>query len=216
MDIEFKEGILLSLYLEFFNHCYDTEDKREYDKGKEILVRHVEMQNITFILQNLGIINDGHSFMWDWSGPFSSGLQVILNKLDKKVASIKEFYESYNKNRNIAHYVTYEEQLKGMLFYYFRDNDIEKISKVISTIEGILKEERGSEILVDIIYIGKNILPSASLSEIIEYMKEKECYINIELIERIWEALAVLGIRQTAPKKFTRERTLKDYPKGLK
>ncbi len=53
MDLNFEERRYLILYLELFKCSYNPNDERKYDiQNHSILVRHIEMQNIAYLLEN--------------------------------------------------------------------------------------------------------------------------------------------------------------------
>ena len=198
MAISFKEGFTLATYLELFNRCYNLEDKRKYDVGKQILVRHVEMHNVIFLLKNLGITSE-YSFMWDWKGPYSPGLENLLNNIDKKETAIENFYEEYNDKRN-SFYNNRKQQLKELL-YYLEDFQIEKIVMASTVLENILKEEMGSEILAGMIYLEKNVFPGTDLSTIVAGLNKRGYSLTPQLAETIWKDLEILGIKDSAVKR---------------
>ncbi len=218
MDLKFEEKRCLALYLEFFNRCYSINDERKYDvtPTHSLIVRHIEVQNIVYFLQTLEIYFD-YGFIWDWRGPSSPGLQAILNSLDKKEEAITEFYDSYNRDRSFVRYNNYNQQLQDSLTNYTHSENISKISTASFVLEDILKEERGSEFLADIIYIGKTVLPGSDLPRILKELNRRKVNPSPEISEAIWKDLAILGIRNIAPKDFTRKRTLENsFCRGLK
>ena len=50
MELSNKEKYLLTLYSEFFGLEYDLNDDRIINVGKGFLKRHIEMQNIAYLI----------------------------------------------------------------------------------------------------------------------------------------------------------------------
>ncbi len=202
MKISFEESFVLSTYLELFNRCYNLEDKRKYNADPQILVRHIEMHNVIFLLQNLlqalGITSE-YSFSWNLKGPYSPGLENLLNNIDKKETAVENFYEEYNSKRN-NFYCNRKQQLQELL-YYLEDFQIEKIVVASVTLENILKEEFGSEILAGMIYLEKNIFPHTDLSTIVAELNKRGYFPTPQLAETIWKDLEIIGIRDSEVKR---------------
>jgi len=213
MNLTYDERILLAIYLEFFNRCYDLDDKRKYEEGSEILVRHVEMQNIYYLLESLWI-SFQYGFTWNWKGPYSSGLQATLNELDKKKLDIEKFYTEYNDTRNSYYNNRYSDQLSDILSNYLDERNIRKLALASFVLEDVLNQEQGSEILAGIIYIGKTVYPGQNLSIILPELNERGYNPSPELAEAIWKDLAILDIRDMDTKSFTRERKLVNKHNG--
>lgn len=218
MNLDFEERRCLALYLEFFNRCYNVDDERKYDVSPthSLLARHIEAQNIDYFLQALGIHSE-YGYTWDWRGPYSPGFQLVLNSLDKKEEAIPEFYDSYNKDRSRGWNRNYRDQLQDLLQDFFYNSEITKISKASFVLEDILKEERGSEYLADIIYIGKTVLPGSDLPRILKELNRRKVNLSPETSEAIWKALGILDIRSIEPKEFKRKRTLEnEFCRGIR
>lgn len=206
MRLSFEEMAYLSLYLELFNRCYDPRDERKYEVGPGILVRHTEMQNMVYLLELLRI-SFQYGFSWNWRGPYSPGLQALLNELDQKEIKIEVFYDLYNQKRDVF-CNTYEDQLNSTLSEYYTKGQIEKIANASLALEDILKEEEGSEWLVRIAYLAKTVIPGANLSEVINELNYLGYSIDSILAETIWKDLAIIGVKEKDTKRFTRERKL--------
>lgn len=206
MDLNFEERRYLILYLELFKCSYNPNDERKYDiQIHSILVRHIEMQNIAYLLEILKI-SFKYGFNWNLEYPYSPGFQTFLNNLDKKSKKITEFYDNFNQEKKKGKFNYYNEQLQDLISKYLCNKDISEIRQVSLVLEDILKEKHGSKFLVDIIYIGKTVMPGADLSTILKELNERNVYPSSEISETIWESLIILGIIEL--KQFTRKRTL--------
>lgn len=219
MDITYKEGVLLALYLEFFNRCYDPYDDRlsGLEQGQKIPTRQMEMQNIIYIARCLGIFYEKngfieeYGFIWSsWKGPYSTPLQEVLDKLDQKYSGIDKFYMEYNRKR-AEQGSSYHSNLADALYKHFADERIVEASFVL---EDILSQDQGSDALAKIVYIGKTRLPGTSLPNILNELKKGSYEINHGLAKNIWKDLALLGLRRKDTKVFTNEKKLKSNQDG--
>ncbi len=208
MNISFLEGLALATYLEFFNHQYDVADERKYKEGPELLVRHVEMQNLDFLLTVL-LGKDTYSYSWNFRGPYSPGFQILLNRLDTKKEDIAKFYEEYNKKREM-HYNTYEEQLKGLLSYYLNEHSIMKVLKAIQILEGIFRKEMGSEIFAGLTYIERYVLPHERFSDAVKVLRERGYNPSDEILRDVEVALSLLNIIEMEPKSISNTSIVKE------
>ncbi len=129
-----------------------------------------------------------------------------MNNLDKKSKKITEFYDNFNQEKKKRKSSYYNEQLQDLISKYLYNKDISEIRQVSLVLESILKEKHGSKFLVDIIYIGKDVMPGADLPTILKELNRRKVYPSPEISEAIWESLIILGIIEL--KQFTRKRTL--------
>ncbi len=209
LELSFEEKLLLSLYLELFNRCYNPTDVRRYDDSG-VLIRHIEMQNTCYLFQTLGVTPSNFGFMWEQKGPYSSGVQVLLRKLDFKGAHINHFYDHYNKKRNIW-YQSYQQQLRELLFPYLSDEQIEKVAMTCYLLENTIQQEMGSEILAGMLFLIKTAYPGSDYSTIMKKLEERGYSSNSELTQEIWKTLSILGIIGMETKKFdVKKRVLRE------
>lgn len=178
--------------MEMYNHIYDPEDKRIYEpsNGVKILEKHIEMQQIIYFLQKLGILSS-YNFCWDFRGPASEELERDLKLLDEKEEAILEFYDKYNKRR----FSISEIELEKRLFDYYRKEEIDKIKNTIMSLDVILKDPKDFEILAAMVYIKIAKNPDISQEKLFKLIKEvyknKGIEVSNELMTKIWNALAL-------------------------
>ena len=194
MELSFYEKLFLSFYDELYNKYYDVNDERMYDIGPGILVRHVEMQNVVFIFQTQGLLNN-FAFTLNWCGPYSPGLQALLNELDKKSDEIRNYYQEYDKKKYGSHYNKYEEQLNDSLANLLEKDDINIVAHTCYLLDDIITQNFGIEAMSNLIYVFKTVLPGESFPNIIKYLEKQGQHYDSNLLERIWKYMALLNIR---------------------
>ncbi len=206
MNISCDEGILLALYLEFFNRCYDpTDDRLSGPEGKETPTRQLEMQNIIYVAECLGISHEEYGFIWSgWKGPYSITLQGVLDELDQKYSDIDQFYMEYNRRRAEQRSDS-KSDLADALYKYYGS---EKTLTTSYALEDILSQDGGSDTLAKIVYIGKTRLPGTNISRIMNELSRGGYDIDPELAKSIWKNLALIGLRRVDSKTFTKEKRL--------
>jgi len=215
MNITYEEGLLLALYLEFFNRCYDLGDDRicSRDSNSETFARHIEMQNIIYISKCLMICNEDYCFTWaGWKGPYSINLENSINRLDEKpIEVIDQFYEEYNSKR-VSIYGKFQESLATTLFDMLTKGVPAMASFVL---EDILSQENGSDTLAKIVYIGKTVQPGQNLPYVLSQLNAYGDNPNQELAENIWKDLAILGIRKLDSKSPEGKRLVNSQNGGI-
>lgn len=191
MKLTFIEEVLLSLYLEYFDKEYDvSNDKLINIKRHPILERHNEMQNVLYIVKETAAYSEEYSFTWNWLGPYSPGLEIILNELDKKNESINSFYEEYNLRKS-KYFNNYKDQLKYLLSKYCSDSCIEKIALSSFVFKNIFKRNNGSQATAQIIYVSKNVVPGEDLETVLDILQERNFDIDIDMAKEIWKNMDI-------------------------
>ena len=190
----YKEKLLLSLYLEMFDKYYDVSDKR-IDKG--VFLRHTEMQNLSFLVQNLGIKQLHYSFVFDSVGPISPTLQAHLLETDAKEESIFDYYKSYTVMRN-DWYSDYQSQLNYILSKFLSSDQIYSILHARYALKGVLEKDGGSQALADLVYVTKYVLPNRTFPVVTNYLESQGYCFDLNLLEEIWHSMALLGLRPIA------------------
>jgi len=207
MNISYREGTFLALYLEFFNRCYDPTDERISGPEGEYQVptRQMEMQNIIYIADCLGINYEDFGFTWQsWKGPYSHALREVLDELDQKYSDIDQFYMEYNRKR-AENRSNSQSELADALYEEFAGKRVAEASFIL---EDILSREQGSDSLAKIVYIGRTRHPGSTLPTIMGSLNYSGCNINPEFAENIWKVLALAGLRRLDSKTFTKEKRL--------
>lgn len=200
MELNVNEKRLLTIYPEFFGHCYDLKDKRNYKASNQSypLMRDAEMQNIIYLLETLGIVF-GYGFYWDRDlGTSSIELQTVLYDFSEKAATINSFYDIIAPKYN-----NFER--------YFDCETSDRIKMASYVLEDILKEEYGSIHLARMLHMAVTRFPGASLPYIMSYLTKGNCAPSPELAKEIWRDLTLLGIRQIEPRDCARRRTIKRH-----
>lgn len=200
MELNVNEKRLLTVYPEFFGHCYDLNDKRNYKASNQSypLMRDAEMQNIIYILETLGIVF-GYDFYWDRDrGASCIELQTALYDLSEKAATINSFYDIIAPKYN-----NFER--------YFDCETSDRIKMASYVLEDVLKEEYGSIHLARMLRIAVAKFPRANLPYVMAYLAEENCAPSPELAKEIWRDLALLGIKSIEPGDFVRQRTIKRH-----
>lgn len=191
MKLTFIEEVLLSLYLEYFDKEYDvSNDKLINIKRHPILERHNEMQNVLYIVKETAAYSEEYSFTWNWLCPYSPGLEIILNELDKKNESINSFYEEYNLRKS-KYFNNYKDQLKYLLSKYYSDSCIEKIALSSFVFKNIFKRNNGSQATAQIIYVSKNVVPGEDLETVLDILQERNFDIDIDMAKEIWKNMDI-------------------------
>jgi len=196
MELSIEEAKVLAIYLELFNRPYNLEDG--------VLKRHVEAQNVCYMVGCL----DGHlgeqEFIFSDNGPFSKSLQDTLNSLDQKDEAIKTFYQDYNKIHN-KEYDNYEQQLSVLLKEYLSEMEILKFSLMCYLFSGVVSQDKGSELIASMIYFYRNVFPNG---EFLTIAKGLECFgynTDRHLMEQIWRDLISIRICKINVRKYNKK-----------
>lgn len=202
MDLSYNEKLLLALYLELFNKPYDINSNMVYGiygTNYNMLVRHVKMQNVCYLFQNLGINIENFSFSQNQYSPYSPGLEALLMDIDKKEDNIINFYEEYNKKRNKDHN-NYKNQLQALLHDYLDKQQIDTVTKACYLLEDITSVSMGSEALCSMAYLYNSVYPKTDYEEINRRMIARNIFIDDKLSYQMWKSLKILGIVEIKPK----------------
>ncbi len=203
--ITYIEELLLAIYLELFSRWYDPTDDRVcvLNPPLQIPTRHMEMQNIIYILQCLGVELPNYGFSWQGLVPCSLELELTLNKIDEKgYEAVEEFYIEYTRRRYQRNYNSYTSQLMELMKEYFKEGSICKIANSSLTLENILIQEEGSKTVAAMIYAMHNSgNVDDGYNELNDALKALQSMgwttlPSPELTQNIWSALGHLGFRE--------------------
>lgn len=198
MELKHREKFLLVLYLEYFDKEYDVSDDRIINVGRGFLNRHVEMQNICYLMQCYNIyLGEDYGFVWNYTGPYSDGLSFDQNILDTKQVEINAFYKEYY-DRRCEWATNYSQQLQSLLKEHCTVSQSNKIAFSSFVLEHIMKFENGSMVLAGILYLHKTVLPSADKIRVFEELEKRfgayGIQIDRELEEIVWRNSQIIGL----------------------
>ncbi len=181
MELTYSEKCLLAIYLEYFGKEYDCHDDRKINAGNGYFKRHIEMQNVCYLIESLNsYLGNDYGFVWNYTGPYSNGLSDNQKELDTKTEEIASFYKEYNTQTFLSEYCS--------------SDDAKKIAFSSYVLENIMKYENGSMILAGLIYLHKTVLPVAKKERLFEEL-EKRFGVHGIIVNREFEEIAWLGVQ---------------------
>ena len=62
---------------------------------------HIETQKMCYLLKMAGIEIGDFDYSWNFRGPFSPGLLVLLRSIDRKATEVTEFYENSEEKEKL-------------------------------------------------------------------------------------------------------------------
>lgn len=177
--LNFDQKKTLVAFERFFGSRYNTHAE---ENGNTCM--HVEAQKMCYLLKMAGIEIGDFSYSWNFKGPFSPGLLVLLRSIDRKDADVREFYENTEEK---------EKLLLGL------EKKIDELREKLEIDEHIDQKEQWVEILGSLTYISRTVLPGANFGEVNErLLREKSEYSNTELNNHAWNLLNNMKLLEIA------------------
>lgn len=177
--LNFNQKKTLAAFERFFGSRYNTHAE---ENGNTCM--HVETQKMCYLLKMSGIEIGDYSYSWNFRGPFSPGLLVLLRSIDRKEADVTEFYENAEEK---------EKLLSGL------KAKIDELREKLEIAEHSDQKERWVEILGSLTYISRTVLPGADFEEVnkrLIQVKEECC--DKQLNSHAWDLLNNMKLLETA------------------
>ncbi len=176
--LNFDQKKTLAAFERFFGSRYNTHAE---ENGNTYM--HVETQKMCYLLKIAGIEIGDFSYSWNFKGPFSPGLLVLLRSIDRKDTDVTEFYaNAKEKNR----------------FLLGIESKIDELRENLEIDKHLEQKEYWVELLGSLTYISRTVLPGANFEEVNKRLtQEKSDYCDTDLNNHAWELLnnmKLLGI----------------------
>ncbi|MBQ8891848.1 MAG: hypothetical protein IJ068_03175 [Bacilli bacterium] len=168
----FEEKRILSLYREFLKKEYDVTNTKVLENNE--LINHVEMQNVIYLVDKL-LRQNNYTFVMESNGPKSFDLNHRLEMMDINKNLIKAYYSTFDSN-------IYSHDTVKKMGEFYQIQQVQEIVKFIKSINNILNKEKGLYLLSNLTFIGKEMLPNASFSEINAKLQELNSNFNNNLL----------------------------------
>lgn len=168
--LSFDQKKILVAFERFFGNRYETHTE---EKGNTNM--HVETQKMCYLLKVVGVEIGDFDYSWNFKGPFSPGLLVLLRSIDRKDADVLEFYEkTAEKEKFLSGY--------GM--------KIDELREKLEIDQHQEKNIQWVEILGSLTYISRAMLPGADFDTVNKrLMQEKREYCDENMNRHAWELL---------------------------
>ena len=95
--LNFDQKRILVAFERFLGSRYNTHAG---ENGNTCM--HVETQKMCYLLKKAGVEIGDFSYSWNFKGPFSPGLLVLLRSIDRKDADVAEFYENAEEKKGFC------------------------------------------------------------------------------------------------------------------
>lgn len=168
--LSFNQKKTLAAYETFFGSEYSATSN---DGNNTEL--HVEVQKMCYLLKIAGIEIGDFNYSWNFRGPFSPGLLVLLRSIDRIGHQVSDFYADSEEKEKVL-----SENAKK----------ISEISKSLEIKENAENKTQWAEILGSIAYISRTVLPGESF-EIVnkKFVQEKSEYNDVVKNQHAWDLL---------------------------
>lgn len=177
--LNFDQKKTLAAFERFFGSRYNTHAE---ENGNTSM--HVETQKMCYLLKMAGVEIGDFNYSWNFRGPFSPGLLVLLRSIDRKEADVTEFYENVEEK---------EKFLLGL------KSKIDELREKLEIDKHLNQKEQWVEILGSLTYISRTVLPGADFEEVNKRLiQEKAEYCNKELNNHAWNVLNNMKLLEIA------------------
>ena len=160
----------LATYERFFGERYDTHSGESSNTQM-----HVRTQKMWYLLKMAGVEIGDFDYSWNFKGPFSPGLLVLLRSMDRKDTEVQNFYgNDSDRGKFLAGQETKVDYLRRQLE---------------------IDEHRGQyvqwvEILGSLAYISRTMLPRAGFKAVNQTLvREKPEYRDEDVNRHAWNLL---------------------------
>lgn len=176
--LNFDQKRTLAAFERFFGSRYNTHAEKNGNTGM-----HVETQKMCYLLKMVGVEIGDFNYSWNFRGPFSPGLLVLLRSIDRRAADVMEFYESAEEK---------EKFLSGL------ETKIDDLREKLEIDKHLNQREQWVEILGSLTYLSRTVLPGADFEEVNKRLiQEKAEYCDIKLNNHAWNLLNSMNLLET-------------------
>ena len=180
-NLSYDQKLILLLYKLFYQTQYPTVLLKDEERTKT----HINAQKLCFLLKLNGLDIGDFGYAWNFRGPYSPGLLVVLRSLDANIESVKDYYTS-------------DEKLDKLL----TDEEHKRVRTLIRDL--LISKHRNDksswmELLGSIAFLSNSVLPGEDFDRIEEELhSRKDQFNDSENNRAAWDALSKAGILKTA------------------
>ena len=177
VGLSYDQKKTLVAYEHFFGNRYRTSSK---ESGNTDM--HVETQKMCYLLKIAGVDIGDFDYSWNFKGPFSPGLLVLLRTMDRDGTAVSTFYEDSSKEE----------------FLLDCADKVDNLRKVLEIDKHQDKLVQWVEILGSLVYISRAILPGTDFEEVNQrFVAEKSEYCHKETNLHAWTLLNKANLLST-------------------
>lgn len=178
-ELNFDQKKTLAAFECFFGSRYNTNTGK-----KDNTSMHIETQKMCYLLKMAGIEIGDFDYSWNFRGPFSPGLLVLLRSIDRKATEVTEFYENSEEKEKLL------DGLKTKIYELQKNLEIDK---------HLDQKEQWVEVLGSLTYISRTVLPGSDFEEVNKRLiQEKAEYCNMDLNKQAWNLLKEMKLLEIA------------------
>lgn len=169
-NLTFNQRTVVDLYPQFYESSYPEQ----LSQGDVTRV-HINAQKMCYLLKKIGINIGDYSYSWNFHGPFSPGLLVLLHSLDAQKENVQSYCDCTEHPA------------------IFSNDDQEKISSLIQNLR--LKEHSGNrsnwmELLGSLVFLSHSVLPGEDFANVTKELKNRKPQFDDDVRNReAWDVL---------------------------
>ena len=169
-NLTFNQRTVVDLYSQFYESSYPDQ----LNQGDVTRV-HINAQKMCYLLKKIGINVGDYSYSWNFHGPFSPGLLVLLHSLDAQKESVRSYCEGTEHPAA------------------FSNDDQEKITSLIQKLH--LKEHNSDrsnwmELLGSLAFLSHSVLPGEDFTNVVRVLKSRKPQFDDDVQnQEAWEVL---------------------------
>lgn len=169
-NLTFNQRTVVDLYSQFYESSYPEQ----LSQGDVTRV-HINAQKMCYLLKKIGINVGDYSYSWNFHGPFSPGLSVLLHSLDAQEENVQNYCDGREHPA------------------IFSNDDQQKIASLIQNLR--LKEHdcdrsKWMELLGSLAFISHSVLPGEDFANVEKVLKSRKPQFADDAQNReAWEVL---------------------------
>lgn len=168
--LTFNQRTVVDLYPQFYDSSYP-----EHISQGDVTRVHINAQKMCYLLKKIGIDVGNYSYSWNFHGPFSPGLLVLLHSLDAQEEDVQNYCD------NSEHPAV------------FSNDEQEKVTSLIQNLHLVEHgDDRSSwmELLGSLAFLSHSVLPGEDFANVVKELKIRKPQFNDDDINReAWNVL---------------------------
>jgi hypothetical protein len=174
-NLTFNQRTVVDLYPQFYGNSYPEQLHQE-----DVTRVHINAQKMCYLLKKVGIDVGNYGYSWNFHGPFSPGLLVLLHSLDSQEEDVQYYCD------NPEHPAT------------FSDDEQEKVTSLIQNLHLAEHEnDRSSwmELLGSLVFLSHSVLPGEDFANVVQELKSrKPQFSNDNENREAWDVLKTANL----------------------